>query len=96
MFLKVAINKLNFESFQNWRVHSSVRRMVLRDHEKYLVCKCTGYKAMKATLKTARRGSKGSHFFEEPIEETMERRRAQMPQLKKERAQRKNCTLLLQ
>ena len=55
-----------------------------------VVCKFTSYKARQAILKKARRiKPEGLNIFEHLAEETMEKRRAQLPQLKQAKAQGK-------
>ncbi|XP_068742255.1 uncharacterized protein [Montipora capricornis] len=55
-----------------------------------VVCKFTSYKAKESILKAARRMKpEGIHIFEDLAEETMEKRRAQLPQLRQAKAQGK-------
>ena len=55
-----------------------------------VVCKFTSYKAKESILKTARRMKpEGLHIFEDLAKETMEKRRAQLPQLRQAKAQGK-------
>ena len=59
-----------------------------------VVCKFTSYKANELILKTERRMKpEGLHIFEDLAEETMEKRRAQLPQLR-QASPRKDCLFL--
>ena len=89
----VLVEKLNFESAPEIeRAHRTDRP---RRHDgtskpRTVVCKFTSYKAKEAILKKARRiKSEGLNIFEDLAEETMEKRRAQLPQLKQAKAQGK-------
>ena len=87
------VDKLNFESAPEIEgVHRTgrPRKQDGTPKPRTVVCKFTSYKAKESILKTARRiKPEGIHIFEDLAEETMEKRRAQLPQLRQTKAQGK-------
>ena len=89
----VLFDKLDFESAPEIeRAHRTGRA---RRHDgtpkpRTVVCKFNSYKAKEAILRKARRiKPKGLNIFEDLAEATMEKKRAQLPQLKQAKAQGK-------
>ena len=87
------VEKLDFESAPEIeRVHRTGRtgRQDGTPKPRAVVCKFTSYKAKEVILKKARRiKPEVLNIFEDLAEETMEKRRAQLPQLKQAKARGK-------
>ena len=97
---KVLVDKLNLEPVPEIeRAHRAGRPTrhdgtpkprTKKKKKRTVVCKFTSYKAKESILKTARRMKpEGLHIFEDLAEETMEKRRAQLPKLRQAKAQGK-------
>ena len=90
---KVLVDKLNLEPVPEIERAHRTGRPTRHDgtpKPRTVVCKFASYKAKESILKAARRVKpEGIHVFEDLAEETMEKRRAQLPQLRQAKAQGK-------
>ena len=91
--VKVLVDKLNLEPVPEIERAHRTGRPTRHDgtpKPRTVVCKFASYKAKESILKAARRVKpEGIHVFEDLAEETMEKRRAQLPQLRQAKAQGK-------
>ena len=90
---KVLADKLNIEPVPEIERAHGTGRPTRHDgtpKPRTVVCKFTSYKAKESILKAARRmRPEGINIFEDLAEETMEKRRAQLPQLRQAKARGK-------